>query len=207
MNILIVGRGGREHALLWKLAQSRHKPNLFCAPGNAGTADLATNVALGAEDVDGLTSWCRQHKPDLVVIGPEAPLCLGLADRLRDEGINVFGPGRDGARLEGSKTFAKQVMKSAGVPTAQAWDFSDAEAALAFLASRDGAWVVKADGLAAGKGVTVCAGRAEAERAVKLTLLDHTCVLLEEYLVGEEVSVLALVDGKKRCATTIVAGS
>lgn len=203
MKILVVGGGGREHALVWKLAQSRHTPDLYCAPGNAGTKVLATQVDLAADDVDGLSSWCRETSPDLVVIGPEAPLCLGLADQLRAMGIPVFGPGRDGARLEGSKAFAKQVMQAAGVPTAEAWEFSDADAALAFLAERDQPWVVKADGLAAGKGVTMCANGAEAEQAVREALLDQrfgeagASVLLEEWLVGEEVSVLALVDGKK----------
>lgn len=203
MKILVVGGGGREHALVWKLAQSRHTPDLYCAPGNAGTRALATHVDVAADDVDGLSSWCSEARPDLVVIGPEAPLCLGLADQLRAMGIPVFGPGRDGARLEGSKAFAKQVMQAAGVPTADAWEFSDADEALAFLADRDQPWVVKADGLAAGKGVTMCADRAEAERAVRDALLDQrfgeagASVLLEECLVGEEVSVLALVDGRR----------
>ena len=204
MRILVVGGGGREHTLVWKLAQSRHTPELFCAPGNAGTASLATNLSIAADDVEQLSQWCACEKPDLVVVGPEAPLCAGLADRLRRQGVRVFGPGADGARLEGSKAFAKEIMREAGVPTAEAWAFSDANEALAFLANQeDQPWVVKADGLAAGKGVTVCTGRAEANAAVREALEDNRFgdagarVLIEECLVGEEISVLALIDGHR----------
>jgi phosphoribosylamine--glycine ligase len=203
MKILVVGGGGREHALVWRLSQDRSAHEIFCAPGNAGTAAQAVNLDIGAEDAAGLASWARAHRPDLVVVGPEAPLCGGLADVLAAAGLRVFGPVRAAARIEGSKHFAKEVMAAAGVPTARAESFTRVADALAALARCRLPVVVKADGLAAGKGVLVCGTRAEAEAAVRGMLEDKAFgvagsrLLLEEFLEGEEASLLALVDGER----------
>jgi len=203
MKVLVVGSGGREHTLVWKLANDSRRPQLFCAPGNAGTAELAVNVDISAEDVPGLVAWSRDNRPDLVVVGPEAPLCAGLVDALEKEGIRAFGPSRDAARMEGSKVFAKDVMVAAGVPTARSSTFTDARAALDFVHDIGVPIVIKAEGLAAGKGVTVCATLEEAGRAVNEALVEGAFgeagrrILVEEFLEGEEVSVLALTDGKQ----------
>lgn len=202
MKILVVGGGGREHALAWKLSADRSKPRVYCAPGNAGTRSVAENLDIGAEDLNGIRNWARRHRPHLVVIGPEAPLCAGLADVLAAEGLRVFGPTRAAARLEGSKLFAKEVMQAAGVPTARAASFADAPAALEHIRSLNAPCVIKADGLAAGKGVFVCATQAEAEQAVEEIMVARrfgdagSQVLVEERLEGEEASILALVDGR-----------
>ena len=203
MKILVVGGGGREHALAWRLARDPERPEIVCAPGNAGTSAAGRNVAVDAADVPGLVALARAERPDLVVVGPEAPLCAGLADALAADGFAVFGPTRDGARLEGSKIFCKDVLRAAGVPTAAAERFTDAAAAKAYVRAQGGAVVVKADGLAAGKGVTVCATAAEAEAAIDESLVKGVFgeagreVLVEECLVGEEVSILGLVDGER----------
>jgi len=202
MKILVVGGGGREHALAWKLAGDSGRPEVFCAPGNAGTAEIATNLEIGAEDLNALRGWAAEARPDLTVIGPEAPLCAGLADTLSAEGLTVFGPSAAAARLEGSKHFAKEVMRAAGVPTAEARGFTDAAEALAYLRERGAPIVVKAEGLAAGKGVTVCETVDHAEQAVREALLDRAFgdagnrILIEDCLSGEEASILALVDGQ-----------
>ena len=203
MKIMIIGNGGREHALAWKLAQDRRNPSIFCAPGNAGTAELGVNVAIPADDIDGIMAWTRREKPDLTVIGPEAPLCAGLADHLQAEGFRAFGPCRAAARLEGSKVFAKSVLQAAGVPTAQSATFTDAEKALAYVRTIKAPLVIKADGLAAGKGVLICNNAREAEEAVATAMIHRSFgkagqkILVEEFLEGEEVSILALVDGKR----------
>ena len=150
MKILVVGSGGREHAIAWRLAQDAQRHELYCAPGNAGTASVATNVAVGAEDVEGVVRWARANNPDLVVVGPEAPLVKGLVDELLKIGIPTFGPIAAGARLEGSKRFAKEVMQAAGVPTGRAEVFTDPAAAKAALPAYGLPVVIKADGLAAG---------------------------------------------------------
>lgn len=202
MKILVVGGGGREHAIAWRLSEDSERHELFCAPGNAGTAAVASNVPVGAEDVDGIVKWVRENSPDLVVVGPEAPLVKGLADAVTSIGVPVFGPVAAGARLEGSKRFAKEVMEAAGVPTAKALVFTDAAAAKAALGSFSLPVVVKADGLAAGKGVVVAETREEAERAIDDMLVNGRFgaagaeVLLEEFLDGEECSILAMTDGR-----------
>ncbi len=202
MKVLVVGGGGREDALVWKLVQDRARPEVYCAPGNAGTAERARNVDVAAEDVPGILAWARANRPDLVVIGPEAPLCAGLSDELAAAGFRVFGPSRAAAQLEGSKVFSKEVMEAAGVPTARAASFREPEAAIAYIRSAGAPLVVKAEGLAAGKGVTVCATADEAERAVREAMVERAFgaageqVLIEEFLEGEEVSLLALVDGQ-----------
>jgi phosphoribosylamine---glycine ligase len=202
MKILIVGSGGREHAIAWKLAGESTAPDLFCAPGNAGTATCATNLDLEATDIEGLVAWAGANRPDLTVIGPEAPLCAGLTDRLEEAGLRVFGPSKAAAQLEGSKVFAKDVMARGGVPTAKAAVFEDAEAACAYVRAEGAPIVVKAEGLAAGKGVTVCATIDEAERAIRAAMVERAFgdaggrVVIEECLVGEEASILGLVDGE-----------
>ena len=203
MRVLIVGGGGREHALAWKLAGSPMLEKLFCTPGNPGTARVAENVALEVEDLEGITGWAVREKIDLVVIGPEAPLVLGLADSLRLQGIKVFGPGKDGAQLEGSKVWAKRKMKKWGIPTAEFAVFDDFDEARHHLSRfYGGPVVIKADGLAAGKGVIVASGPAEAEQALYDILIEKTFgdagdrVIIEQCLSGEEVSVLAICDGK-----------
>lgn len=203
MKILVVGSGGREHAIAWRLAQDETKHEIFCAPGNAGTAGVATNLAIGAEDVVAVAEWARANRPDLVVVGPEAPLCKGLVDELDKIGVKAFGPVRAGARMEGSKRFAKEVMEAAGVPTGRARTFTDAASAKAALPEFGLPVVVKADGLAAGKGVVVAETLADAEAAIDSMLVDNRFgaagaeVLIEEFLHGEECSILALVDGER----------
>jgi len=200
--VLIVGGGGREHALAWKVANDSSKPQVFCAPGNAGTAELGRNVPVSAEDIEGLVAWAEENKPDLTIVGPEAPLCAGLADRLAASGFRVFGPSQAAAELEGSKAFAKDVMEAAGVPTAAFGRFTDAEEAKKYIREMGAPIVVKADGLAAGKGVTVATTVEQAEAAVDAALVKRAfgdagnIVLVEECLQGEEASILALVDGE-----------
>ena len=202
MKILVVGGGGREHAIAWRLSKDPVRHEIYCAPGNAGTATVAKNVPLHAENIEGIVAWCVDERPDLVVVGPEAPLVAGLVDALESEGIKAFGPVAAGAQMEGSKRFAKEVMQAAGVPTGRAEVFSDPEKAKAALASFGLPVVIKADGLAAGKGVVVAETLAQAEGAINDMLVANKFgnagaeVLIEEFLDGEECSILALVDGE-----------
>lgn len=202
MKILVVGSGGREHAIAWRLAQDKEGHELYCAPGNAGTAAVATNVAIAADDIEGIAAWAIVNHPDLVVVGPEAPLVKGLVDALQGVGVTAFGPVAAGARMEGSKRFAKEVMDAAGVPTGKAEVFTDAAAAKAALPSFGLPVVIKADGLAAGKGVIVAETTEVAESAIDDMLVGNKFgaagaeVLVEEFLHGEECSILALVDGE-----------
>ena len=199
MKLLVVGNGGREHAICWKLKQDDPSLDLYCAPGNAGTAALGTNVPIAAEDVAALAEWAASNRIDFVVVGPEAPLCAGLVDALADRDIPAFGPRAAGARIEGSKAFAKDVMRAANVPTARAETVRTADEARAAIESFGIPVVLKADGLAAGKGVRVCTTREEADDAVDALLVRRefgdTPVLVEEFLDGEEASLLAFVDG------------
>ena len=203
MKILVVGSGGREHAIVWRLAQDAEGHTLYCAPGNAGTANLATNLPIKADDVAGVVAWAKAERPDLVVVGPEAPLVAGLVDALEAAGIRAFGPVAAGARMEGSKRFAKDVMSAAGVPTGRAEVFADPAAAKAALPSFGLPVVIKADGLAAGKGVVVAETAAQAAAAIDDMLVANKFgaagaeVLVEEFLDGEECSILALVDGER----------
>ncbi|MCH8932799.1 MAG: phosphoribosylamine--glycine ligase [Nitrospinae bacterium] len=200
MNVLIVGGGGREHALAWKIAQSPKVTALFCAPGNPGTAQVATNVNLQADDLDGLLQFALDQSIDLTVVGPEQPLVLGLADRFQAKGLKVFGPSAKAAQLEGSKAFSKNLMQKYGIPTAAYAAFDHADAARAYLKGK-GPQVVKADGLAAGKGVFVCADEAGAVDAVRRIMNDKIFgesgnrIIIEERLEGQEVSLLAFTDG------------
>ncbi len=203
MKVLVVGSGGREHALVWKLAQSKLRPELYCAPGNAGTAQHARNLAIEATDLNGLCAWAEREKPDLVVVGPEDPLVAGLADRLRERGILVFGPGAKGARLEGSKAFTKEILERHRIPCAQDRTFDRAGMAKSYLENCT-QWpqVIKADGLAAGTGVFICHDAKSACAAID-SLMEKkslgaagTKVVVEEFLAGEEASVLAITDGE-----------
>jgi phosphoribosylamine--glycine ligase len=203
MRVLVVGSGGREHALAWKIAQSPLVRALFAAPGNPGLARLASLVPLKADDVEGLTAFALRERIDLVVVGPEAPLVAGLVDRLGQAGVLAFGPGAGAARIEGSKAFAKEVMIAAGIPTAAYATFTEPKGALDWARARDGQVVVKADGLAAGKGVVVCASLPEAEAAIREILVERihgaagATLLLEEKLTGPEASCIALTDGER----------
>ncbi|MBK1698666.1 phosphoribosylamine--glycine ligase [Rhodovibrio salinarum] len=201
MKILVVGGGGREHALCWALAASPLCDELYCAPGNAGIAEEATCLEIAADDVDALVKAASDKAVDLVVVGPEAPLVAGLVDALEAAGIRAFGPSKAAAELEGSKAFAKYLCDQHGIPTAAFQRFTDPAEAKAYVASQPLPIVVKADGLAAGKGVTVCQSHAEAERAIEEALVDKRfgaagdSVIVEECLTGQEVSAFALVDG------------
>jgi len=202
MKVLVVGQGGREHALLWKLKQSPLVDEIFCAPGNAGTAVDGINVDIADSDIDGLVEFARDQQIGLTVVGPEAPLCAGLVDALEAAGLKVFGPCKAAARLEASKLFTKRVLRRANVPTADFQLFDRAEAAIEALnAIEDGPCVVKADGLCAGKGAIVCENRLEAIDAVQRILVDREFgaagdqLIIEECLVGQEASILAIVDG------------
>ena len=202
MRVLLIGSGGREHALAWGIARSSGLGELHAAPGNPGIAELATCHGVGVGDLAGLTELARSLAADLVVVGPEAPLVAGLGDRLSAAGIECFGPGADAARLEGSKAFAKDVMAAAGVPTA-AFSICDTVAAAQLaVAESEGNVVIKADGLAAGKGVFVCSSVEEAEAAIQACLVEQRFggsgarLLVEERLEGAEVSLLALCDGE-----------
>ena len=201
MNILLLGSGGREHALAWKMAASPLTGRLFCAPGNAGIAQEAECVALDLADHAAIITFCRANSIDFVVIGPEAPLCAGIVDDLEAAGIKAFGPTRAAAQLEGSKGFTKDLCRSAGIPTADYERFSNAHEAKAYARSRGAPIVVKADGLAAGKGVVVAESLAEAEAAIEMIRGGELGeagaeLVIEEFLDGEEASFFALCDGE-----------
>ncbi|MEY2852201.1 MAG: hypothetical protein RL549_900 [Verrucomicrobiota bacterium] len=201
-SVLIVGSGGREHAFGWAFLRDPRIGKIWFAPGNAGTAEVGENLPLAITDVEGLAAWAAKAKPSLVVVGPEVPLCAGLADRLRAQGIRVFGPGKEGARLEGSKSFCKELLVRQKIPTAWAGSFQKLEEAIRFSESLPCPQVVKADGLAAGKGVVIAASHAEAAQAIRQMMADKlfgeagATVLIEEFLEGEELSVHAVTDGK-----------
>ena len=202
MRVLVVGSGGREHALAWAISASPLVDRLFCAPGNAGIAEEAECIAIGATDIEGLVEFCRGERIDFVVVGPEAPLVLGLVDALEAEGIAAFGPSAAAAAIEASKAFAKDLFVRAQIPTAAYRRFRDPAAAKAFIASHGAPIVVKADGLAAGKGVVVADDLDTAYRAVDAALVERRFstagleIVVEDFLAGEEASFFALVDGK-----------
>ena len=203
MRILIVGNGGREHALLWRLRADAPEAGFFATRPNAGMAGAARAVDIAPTDVEALASWAKGHRMDLVVIGPEIPLALGLADRLEAAGVPAFGPSRAAARIESSKAFAKDLMRAAGVPTAGYRVFTDAAAAEAHVVEGGGPCVVKASGLAAGKGAIVCDDPDEARVAIRRMLVEGGMgdagreVVIEERMSGEELSVFALCDGER----------
>ena len=201
MNIMVVGGGGREHAIIKKLKENPRVETIYALPGNGGIAQDAVCVAIGAKDLDGICAFAVGHKIDYAVVAPDDPLVLGLVDRLEAIGIPCFGPRKSAAIIEGSKAFSKALMKKYGIPTAAYEIFTDMDAAIAYVRSGSGAVVVKADGLALGKGVFVCADRDEAEQAVRSIMGERIFgesgakVVIEEFLEGPEVSVLSFTDG------------
>lgn len=203
MKILVVGGGGREHALVWKIAQSPLVSKIYCAPGNPGMAGLAENVPLAVDDLDGLLAFALREKIDLTVVGPELPLSLGIVDRFEVAGLKAFGPHQNAAIIEASKAFSKDLMANYGIPTAAYEVFTEIEPALAFIRQLGTPIVIKADGLAAGKGVIIAQTFAEAEATVHDMLggdafgAAGSRVVIEEFLRGEEASFLALTDGRK----------
>jgi len=202
MKVLVVGSGGREHALVWKIADSPLVDRLYCAPGNAGTITEAENVDIKADDIDNLVKFSKETKIDLVVIGPETPLVNGLTDQLERAGIKVFGPTAKAARLEGDKAFAKELMRHHAVPTAEGRIFTSFEDAKAYIASRDEPLVIKASGLAAGKGAIVCDDPSDALLAAEKIMVGRVFgaagdrIVVEEKLTGQEVSILAIVEDR-----------
>jgi phosphoribosylamine---glycine ligase len=201
MKVLVIGNGGREHALVWKLARSPLLSRLYCAPGNAGTAEQAENVPIRADDIASLLAFARDSAIDLTVVGPEWPLALGVVDRFRHQGLAIFGPTQQAARLETSKIFAKTLMAECGIPTAPFRTFSDPQEAERYIDRHPIPLVVKADGLAAGKGAIVCKTRDSAYEAVAQMMREKafgeagTRVVIEEFLRGEELSFFAFTDG------------
>ncbi|MEP1448565.1 MAG: phosphoribosylamine--glycine ligase [Paraglaciecola sp.] len=204
MKVLIIGGGGREHALAWKTAQSEKVSHVFLAPGNAGTAaeDKLSNVEIGAEDVPALLAFAKQNQIDLSIVGPEVPLVLGVVDAFQAEGLKIFGPSQAAAQLEGSKAFTKDFLERHKIPTADYQNFTEIEPAIAYVQEKGAPIVVKADGLAAGKGVIVAMTLAEAEEAIRDMLAGNAFgeagsrVVIEEFLDGEEASFIVMVDGK-----------
>ena len=202
MKVLVIGSGGREHAICVTLAKSPKVDHIWCAPGNGGIASVAECVPLGATDIDGVVAFAKQNKPDLVMVTPDDPLAMGMVDALEAVGIRAFGPKANAAIIEGSKSFAKELMKKYGIPTAEYAVFEDSAAAIDYIRQKGAPIVVKADGLALGKGVTVAMTEEAAEAAVRDAIDGGTFgkagarVVIEEYLTGPEVSVLAFTDGK-----------
>jgi phosphoribosylamine---glycine ligase len=202
VKILVVGSGGREHALAWKLKQSSGADRIFCAPGNAGTEEVGENVAIPANDLPALVRFAKENQIDLAVIGPDDPLAAGIADLFQAEGLRVFGPSKSAARLESSKIFAKELMRKNKIPTARGAGFSESEAAFAFVQEARFPLVIKADGLALGKGVIIAQDAAEAREAIDSMMTKRRFgdagerLLIEECLTGSECSLHALVDGK-----------
>jgi phosphoribosylamine---glycine ligase len=202
VRLLVIGGGGREHALCWALRRENPDADLYCAPGNPGTEGLATNLPIAADDLDRIADAADMHGIDLTVVGPEVPLARGLADRLRAEGRAVFGPSAAAAQLEASKAFSKEVMHAAGIPTAASRTFTELRPALDYVDRHSEPLVVKASGLAAGKGAVVCRTRGEAAAAVRSMLGERVfgdagaTVVIEAFLEGEEISVLAVTDGR-----------
>ena len=202
MKVLVVGQGGREHALVWKLAQSPLVDKVYCAPGNAGTEIDGENIDIASDDIERLVKFAQTEEIGLTVIGPEAPLVAGIVDAFQAEGLTVFGPSAKASQMEGSKVFAKKIMRQANVPTAEYQEFTSYDDAIRYIDEREqNEFVIKADGLAAGKGVTVCSTRPEARAAIKSALVEKAFgdagdrIIIEECMTGQEASILALVDG------------
>ncbi|MCD8341531.1 MAG: phosphoribosylamine--glycine ligase [Clostridiales bacterium] len=202
MKVLVVGGGGREHAICWKLAQSPKVTELYCAPGNAGIAQLATCVPIGATDVAGMVAWAKENAMDFVMVAPDDPLALGMVDAMEEAGIRAFGPRKNAAIIEASKSFSKDLMAKYHIPTAKYQTFTEEQAALDYIEAQGAPIVVKADGLALGKGVTVAATVDEAKQAVREMMEDGkfgasgSTVVIEECMTGPEVTVLAFADGE-----------
>ncbi|GMR05117.1 MAG: phosphoribosylamine--glycine ligase [Thermodesulfobacteriota bacterium] len=202
MKVLVVGSGGREHALAWKLSQGGKVKKIFIAPGNAGTAMCGENVNIAPDDIEALKGFALEEKIDLTVVGPEIPLTLGIVDTFKEAGLRIFGPTKAAALIEGSKAFCKDLMARHGIPSAAYKKFDDANEALSYIKDAEVPVVIKADGLAAGKGVIICETRAAAAEAISLMMEENAfgeagnSIVIEEFLTGEEVSILAITDGK-----------
>jgi len=202
MNVLIIGGGGREHTIAYKVRQSVKVDNVFCSPGNAGINQICEKIDIAADDFPGLAKFAKENNVELTIVGPEAPLCAGIVNEFHNRQLKIFGPDKTGAQLEGSKIFSKQFMRKYGLPTADFECFNDAEKAIEYLEKKGAPIVIKADGLAAGKGVYVCGTLDEAKNAVREIMEEKKFgdagseILIEEMLEGEEASILALVDGK-----------
>ncbi|MBI5966418.1 MAG: phosphoribosylamine--glycine ligase [Deltaproteobacteria bacterium] len=202
MKVLVIGSGGREHTLVWKIAQSPAVKKIFCAPGNAGIAQQAECLPIQADDVKSLTAWAERDRIDLTVVGPEAPLTMGMVDAFEARGLRIFGPSQKAAEIEGSKAFAKDLMKKYGIPSGEFQIFRDFEAAVRYVQKKPVPLVVKADGLAAGKGVIICHTSEETLAALDLIMVKKAFgaagrqVVIEEFLHGEEASFLAFTDGE-----------
>ena len=202
MKILVIGSGGREHALVWKISQSKRVSKIYNAPGSAAIAEFATLAPIGVDRIEQLADFAAEEKIDLTVVGPELPLTLGISDLFESRSLNIFGPNKAAAQLEGSKAFAKEILRENEIPTAAFGTFSDALSAKAYLAGQKPPYVIKADGLAAGKGVLICADRQSAEAAIEEILVRKAFgeagekVVIEEFLDGEEASFMALTDGE-----------
>jgi phosphoribosylamine---glycine ligase len=202
MKVLVVGGGGREHALVWKIAQSRAVKKIFCAPGNAGIARIAECLPIVAEEVSSLLTFAEKEGIDLTVVGPEAPLTLGIVDTFKARGLRIFGPSRKAAEIEGSKVLSKEIMKKYGIPSADFQAFADFQEAAKYIQEKNGPLVIKADGLAAGKGVILCKDAGEALAALDRIMVRKEFgaagqrVVVEEFLQGEEASFLVFTDGK-----------
>lgn len=201
MRVLVIGGGGREHALIWKISQSPKVTEVFCAPGNAGTAAIANNVPIPADQIDQLLEFAQENEIGLTVVGPEQPLVMGIVDRFQEKGLRIFGPSARAAELEGSKAFSKNIMKKYDLLTAEYETFTSHEKAILYVDKENGPIVVKASGLAAGKGVILCRNAEEGRNAVDTIMKDKSFgsagdeVVIEEFLEGQEVSVLAFTDG------------
>jgi len=201
MRVLVIGGGGREHALIWKISQSPKVTEVFCAPGNAGTAAIANNVPIPADKIDQLLEFAQENEIGLTVVGPEQPLVMGIVDRFQEKGLRIFGPSARAAELEGSKAFSKNIMKKYDLLTAEYETFTSHEKAILYVDKENGPIVVKASGLAAGKGVILCRNAEEGRNAVDTIMKDKSFgsagdeVVIEEFLEGQEVSVLAFTDG------------
>lgn len=202
MDVLIVGGGGREHALAWKIAQSDRATRVYCAPGNAGTARIAENILISAEDIPALLAFAREKQIGLTIVGPEDPLCAGIVDRFEAAGLRIFGPCAAAAKIEGDKAYAKKLMRQAAIPTAEGRVFENHDQARDYVASREHGLVVKAAGLAKGKGVLVCDDPSKALIALEKVMVEKAfgdagdIVVVEEKLSGAEISMQALVDGR-----------
>lgn len=201
MKVLVVGSGGREHALVWKIAQSPLVKKIYCAPGNAGIAEHAECINLRVDDIQGLVNFASKNKIDLTVVGPELPLTLGIADEFLKKGLKIFGPTRDGAKIEGSKVFAKELMRRYGIPTAEFKIFTDRDKAIDYILEKGAPVVIKADGLAQGKGVVIAKSMNEARKAIDDIMVKRvfgnagSAVVIEDCLDGEEVSIICITDG------------
>ena len=202
MRVLVIGSGGREHALVWKIKQSPKVEKIFCAPGNAGTSEFADNIPIAPDDIEGLLQFAMKKEIELTVVGPEQPLVMGIVDRFEVKGLRIFGPSASAAELEGSKSFSKDIMQKYGLPTAEYKIFTSAESATKYIQAKNCPLVVKADGLAAGKGVLLCRSSREALVAVDTIMRQRLFgeagdqIVVEEFLEGQEISVLAFSDGQ-----------